>query len=209
MGHALTAALVHVHVHLHMSLHHHFHGSPIDYASLAGASAASFLGVPGPGEPLLIAAGILAAKHQLDLAEVVLVAFAAANAGGVGGWLLGRAAGRTVLTRRGPLQQMRRRALERGDQLFKRHPVAAVVLTPSWVAGIHDLALWRFALINFVSAWIWAGGIGGGAYYAGPAVVDWVNDLGLVLGLGLVAVVVVVVGGGLLARRQRRDAGDV
>ena len=207
MPSAVSLALVRIHVHLHLHLHHHFHGSPVDYASLAAASAASFFGIPGPGEPLLVAAGILAARHQLDLMEVVLVAFAGANTGGIGGWLLGRAGGRTLLTTRGPLQKMRLRALQRGDELFKRHPVMGVVLTPSWVAGIHNLGAWRFASINFISAWVWAGGIGAGAYYAGPAVLDWVNDLGRVTGIALAVLIGAGVAGALLARGRRRRRG--
>ena len=52
---------------LHIHLHHQFHGPPFDYVGLAVAAAASWIGVPGPGEPVLIAAGVLAAKHKLDL----------------------------------------------------------------------------------------------------------------------------------------------
>src|SRR2546421_13103109 len=38
---------------VHLAFHHHFHGAPFDYLGLAAAAAASWLGVPGPGEPVL------------------------------------------------------------------------------------------------------------------------------------------------------------
>ncbi len=66
---------------LHFHIHHHFHGPPFDYATLAVAAAASWIGLPGPGEPILIAAGILAARHKLDIGSVLIVAFLAAAGG--------------------------------------------------------------------------------------------------------------------------------
>jgi hypothetical protein len=72
-------------LHIHLHLHHGFHGPPFDYAGLAAAAAASWFGLPGPGEPVLIAAGILAARHQLDIGSVVVIAFAAAAVGGAVG----------------------------------------------------------------------------------------------------------------------------
>ena len=190
---------------LHIQLHHHFHGSPIDYSALALGAAASFLGIPGPGEPLLVAAGILAAKHKLDIGEVIGVAFLAATAGGVAGWLLGMVAGRTVLTTRGPFHAARVRALERGDDLFHRHPVVGVLLAPSWIAGIHRVRAVSFLTVNTLSALAWAVGIGLGAFYAGPAVIEWVEDVGWVTGAAAAAVVMAVTIAAI--RRRRRSAG--
>jgi len=188
---------------LHFRLHHHFHGPPIDYAGLALAAAASFFGIPGPGEPVLIAGGIFAARGQLDLASVLLAAFAGATGGGVVGWLLGLKFGRAVLTAPGPLRRMRHGALERGDEIFERFSVLAIVLTPSWVAGIHRVGSGVYLITNAVSALVWAVGIGLGAYYAGPAVVDAVGDLGTATGIALALLVVVAVGIEVGRRRRR------
>jgi len=53
---AMFNAAVGVQTHVHqVPRHHHHHrfsGSPVDYVSLALASAASWIGLPGPGEPL-------------------------------------------------------------------------------------------------------------------------------------------------------------
>jgi membrane protein DedA with SNARE-associated domain len=200
---SLTPVLV-----LGIALHHHFHGPPIDYFGLALASAASWLGLPGPGEPLLIAGGVFAAKHKLDIGEVLLVAWASATAGGIAGWLIGMKAGRGVLTTRGPFQRARLKALERGDEIFGRWPVTAILLTPSWIAGIHRVKPTLYLITNGLSAAAWALGIGLGAYFAGPSVLDVVNDLGWVTGVGLVLLVLVGVWFEVARRRRkgRREA---
>jgi membrane protein DedA with SNARE-associated domain len=190
-----------LHLHLHF---HHFHGAPIDYVGLAVAALLSWLGVPGPGEPVLIATGVLAAKHHLDITGVLFVAWVAATVGGIAGWLVGMWGGRRILTFPGPLRRFREGAVERGDRIFERHPVTAILLTPSFVAGIHRVPPVRYLVINVVTAAIWAVGIGLAAYYIGPSVLDWVNDLGLVTGIGLAVIVTLAVGGEIMRRRRRR-----
>jgi membrane protein DedA with SNARE-associated domain len=186
-----------------LRLHHQFHGSPIGYAGLTAAAAASWIGIPGPGEPVLIAAGVLAAHHKLDIASVLAVAWIGATAGGVGGWLIGMKAGRRVLATPGPLWGMRCRALARGDQVFTRFPVLAILLTPSWIAGIHHVHTGIFLITNAAGAAIWAAGIGLGAYYIGPAVIDFVGDLGRVTGIALVLLLLIGIGAEIRRRRRR------
>jgi membrane protein DedA with SNARE-associated domain len=182
---------------------HHLHGPPLDYATVALAAFASWVGVPGPGEPVLIAAGVLAARHKLDLGELLVVAFLAAAAGGVLGWVIGMKAGRAVMLRRGPLLRLRQKAIERGEEVFGRYPALAVLLTTSWIAGIHRVRTPVYMLWNAVGAVIWTLGIGLGAYFAGPPVVDFVNDAGWIPAIGVV--LMVILGAGLeLVRRRRR-----
>ena len=166
------------------------------------ASVASWIGVPGPGESVLVAAGIFAAQHKLDIAEVLLVAWVAATAGGIAGWLIGMRAGRAVMSAPGPFQRARLKAVERGDEIFGRVPVLAVVLTPSWIAGIHRVRPTVFLITNALSAALWAVGIGLGAYLVGPPVVEVVDDVGWVATIGLVALV--AVGRRWLETRRRR-----
>src|ERR1700759_2824243 len=69
-------ALVHDLLQLHPAAvaRHRVEGPAVDCYGLALAAAASWAAIPGPGEPVLIAAGVLAAKHKLDLTTVLLVA---------------------------------------------------------------------------------------------------------------------------------------
>ncbi len=203
---ALPIILLALRFHLHL---HHLDGPAIDYLGLSLAAAASWFGVPGPGEPVLIAAAVFAARHSLDIGAVVFVAWAAAMAGGIAGWLVGLNAGRAVVTAPGPLRKARGKAVERGDEIFRRHPVIAIVLTPSWVAGIHRVRAAVFLPVNALGAALWAVGIGLAAYWVGPTVVDAVDDLGLVTGALLIALIVAVVGGELWRRRRRERAEAV
>jgi membrane protein DedA with SNARE-associated domain len=190
----LVPALLHI--------HHPLHGSPLDYLTVAAAAAASWFGVPGPGEPVLIGAGVLASRGRLDLASVILAAWAGATAGGIAGWVVGRRAGRTIVTARGPLLAARLRTVQRGERIFDRYAVIAILLTPSWIAGIHRVRSRVYQPTNVLAAAVWAAGIGVGSYLAGPAVIDWVKDFGT--GTSVVVVALVVVAVGLeLARRHR------
>ncbi len=174
----LATAGLHDGLALPAAVSHHLRHESYDFAGLAAAAAASWFGIPGPGEPVLIAAGVLAGQHRLGLLPVLIVAWLAATFGGVAGWALGRRAGRTLITWRGPLRAMRVRAVARGEELFARHPVIAILLTPSWIAGIHGARPALYLSLNAASAAVWAGGIGLGAYFAGPAVVEVVDDYG-------------------------------
>jgi membrane protein DedA with SNARE-associated domain len=195
---AIALALLHIHI-------HHLHGPPFDYLGLALACFASWVGLPGPGEPVLAAAGLFAARHQLSLGGVLFVAFVAADVGGVIAWVVGRKAGRALVTARGPIHTTRLKVLERGEKVFARYPKTAVIMTPAWVAGIHHVRASVFVPINALSAAVWAGGIGLGGYFAGPAVLDWWDDLGTVAFVVVGALIVLGVGGEVYRRRRRRE----
>lgn len=200
-------AAIHLQFHhfFHHLFHHRFHGPPFDYVGLAFGSLVSSAGLPGPGEALLIAGGILAAAGKLDIASVIAVAFVGATAGGVVGWLVGLKAGRTVLSAPGPFQHARLRALKRGDRIFHRYVAIAVILTPSWIAGIHHVRSRVYQPWNALSALMWAIGVGLAAYYVGPSVVDFLGDLGLVTAFIVVAVAVGVIVVTLVERRRIRE----
>lgn len=185
-------------------VHHVLHGAQFDYAGLAAAAAASWIGVPGPGEPLLLAAAVLAANHELDLTTVVAVAWLAATAGGMLGWLIGLKAGRAVFTAPGPLRWLRIRTVERGEAIFARHPIIAVVMAPSWVAGIHRVRSAVYIPVNAASAAAWAVGIGVGGYLIGPPMLDAFNDAGTGFSIVIVAVAAAIVGLEI-TRRYRRS----
>jgi len=202
----LVVGALHLHLPIHLRLHfHRFHGPPFDYAGLGAASAVSWIAGIGPGEPLLIAAAVFAAKHRLDLTEVLLIAWLGANTGGIIGWMIGHKAGRAVLTARGPFRNARKKTLARGEQIFKRRVVIAVILTPSWVAGIHRVPWPVYLPANALSAAIWALGIGLGGFLIGPPVADMFGDAGTV-GLIVLGAVATAVGLAALARRRVRSS---
>jgi membrane protein DedA with SNARE-associated domain len=197
---AQVAAALHLHLHLHLHFHR-FHGPPFDYAGLGvGAAVSAIFGI-GPGEPLLIAAAVLAAKHKLDLTEVLFIAWVGATLGGVIGWLIGYKAGRAVLTAPGPLYKARLRTVERGERIFDRATVPAVIASPSWLAGIHRVPWKAYLPANALSAAIWALTLGLGGFFIGPPVAETFDDLGTV---AIVVVGVLILGGGAVEFARRR-----
>ena len=164
-------------------LHPHARGSGVDYVGVFLASAASWVALPGPGEAALIAAGISAAHHHLDLPSVVAVAWAGASLGGTAGWIVGVKGGRGLLTAPGPLHHLRLALIARGDRFYERYGAVAVLFTPSWIAGIHDMRWSRFLPANAISALTWALSVGLGAYLVGPSITDIAADTGLAGGL--------------------------
>lgn len=181
----------------------HVPAANIDYVALALGAFASWAGVPGPGEPLLIAAAIVAAKHKLDLTPVLVWAFVGANFGGIAGWLGGRIAGRSVMTAPGPLRGLRLKAVERGEEVFRRLTVIAILLTPAWVAGIHRVGTGIYLITNALSAVAWSVGIGLGAYFAGPPVLDVLADIGWISAIGVGLLVAAAIGFEVARRRRR------
>lgn len=192
-------ALVH-----HHFLHHRFHGPHLDYVGVAAAAFVSWIGLTGPGEAALIAAGVGAARGKVDLEGMIFVAWAGGTIGGTAGWLLGLKGGRALLTREGPLRRARRRILRSGDRFYERWGALAVYFAPSWMAGINGMRGRRFVPINAIACAVWALLFGLGAYAAGPSVSNLLDDLGT-LGLILLGVLALglVVGNWL---RKRRDA---
>jgi membrane protein DedA with SNARE-associated domain len=176
-----------------LHVHHHFHGPSLGYVAIGLAAAASWVGVPGPGEPVLISAGILAARGRLDLVEVLAVAWAGAVTGGIGGWVLGHRAGRALMSSRGPLLHQRQKALARGERFFSRYGLLAVYFAPSWVAGSTGMGGSRFLPANALAGLIWTLLVGVGAYLVGPSIAEIIDDVGLVGGLLLAGVVAAAV----------------
>jgi membrane protein DedA with SNARE-associated domain len=182
-------------------LHHRFTGPHADYVELGLAACVSWIGLPGPGEAALIAAGIAAAHGRVDVAGMIFAAWAGAMAGGTVGWLVGLKGGRALVTKPGPLHLLRLRMLRHGDAVYARRGWLAVYLAPSWMAGVSGMPARRFLPANAVAALAWALGIGLGAYVAGPSIAEAIADLGSV---GLAALLALVVLSAVARRLLRR-----
>jgi membrane protein DedA with SNARE-associated domain len=180
--------------------HLHTGGSRVDYLGLFVAAVISWVAVPGPGEAALIAAGISAAHHHLDLPSVLAIAWAGAIAGGTAGWLVGLKGGRGLLTAPGPVHHLRLRLIARGDHFYERFGPLAVLFTPSWIAGVHDMRWSRFLPANAISGLVWALAVGLGAYLIGPSITDIAADAGLAGGLFVLVLFVLFV---VVVRRRR------
>jgi membrane protein DedA with SNARE-associated domain len=152
-------------------------------------------GLPVPGETSLIAVAILASQHAGISIELVIATTAlAAIVGDNIGYVLGRHAGRLLLTRDGWWLERRRRFLVLGEEFFERHGPRAVFLARwvpglrvvgSWLAGAHHMPWRTFLLWNALGGIAWATSIGLAAYLLGHVAATIIRTFGLV-GLGVV-----------------------
>jgi membrane protein DedA with SNARE-associated domain len=187
--------------HLGRQLHHHFAGPHADYVGLLLAAAVSWVGVTGPGEAALVAAGLVAAHGHIDLVGMLAVAWIGAMSGGTVGWLIGVKGGRALITKPGPLYGTRLRLVRHGDRVYERRGWLAVYLAPSWMAGVSGMPARRFLPANAVASLLWTLTIGVGTYLAGPAVADAIGDIGVA---GLVALIAFAVISAYVSRRRLR-----
>jgi membrane protein DedA with SNARE-associated domain len=74
--------------------------------------------MPVIGTAALGAAAVAVSQHRLDLAAVIVVAVIAGEAGGLGGYAIGRRWGRRLLERPGRHQARREKVMERGESLY-------------------------------------------------------------------------------------------
>jgi membrane protein DedA with SNARE-associated domain len=167
-------------------------------------------GVPLPGETALITAGVLAARGDMDIVEVIVVAAAAAIIGDNVGYWLGRLGGRRLLERWEPLERHAGRVLPWSERFFKRHGAKTVFLgrffavlrvTAAWLAGISRMHWWRFFFWNAAGGICWAVLVGLVSYYLGRAAAEAINRYGLIAGVAIVALLVL---GALVYRFIRR-----
>jgi membrane protein DedA with SNARE-associated domain len=167
-------------------------------------------GVPLPGETALITAGVLAARGDMDIVEVIVVAAAAAIIGDNVGYWVGRLGGRRLLERWEPLERHASRVLPWSERFFKRHGPKTIFLsrffavlrvTAAWLAGISRMHWWQFFFWNAAGGICWAVLVGLVSYYLGRAAAEAINRYGLVAG---VVIVVLLVVGALVFRFVRR-----
>jgi len=181
------------------------------YVTLFAVVGAESSGVPLPGETSLIAASILASQHSgLSIELVIATAALAAIVGDNIGFVLGRHAGRALLTREGRWMEHRRAFLVRGEAFFGKHGSRAVFLARwlpglrvvgSWLAGAHHMRWRTFLLWNALGGIAWALSIGIAAYLLGNIAATIIKDFGLV---GLAVVVLGAFAFFVIHRRRRR-----
>jgi membrane protein DedA with SNARE-associated domain len=178
-----------------LQAHHHY-----GYAALALIVGLENMGLPLPGESLLIGAAIYAGTtHHLNIVLVVLSVAAGSIVGNVFGYLIGREIGYTLLHRYGRYIGLREERLALGRELFRRHGGKVVILgrfivilrtLAALLAGASQMALSQFMLANAAGGIAWASLYGFGAYMLGDQARKLAGPAGIALGIvGAIALV--------------------
>ena len=185
------------------------------YALVALVIGLESLGIPLPGEIVLVAAAILSAQHS-GIDPVVLGACASAGAvvGDSIGYAIGRKGGRPLLARLGKKfpRHFGERQVATAERSFQRWGMWAVFfgrfiallrIFAGPLAGVLRMPYWKFLIANFLGGVVWAGGTTAGVYYVGVVAESWLKQFSW---LGLVAAVLVGVASTLIVKRKAKQA---
>jgi len=169
------------------------------------------LGIPVPGEGVMIAAALFAARtHRLDIVGVVATAALAAALGTAAGYLIGRFAGRPLLERYGRYVGMTAARQRLGQFLFRQYGMQLIFFGrfisffrafEGMLAGLNRMPWRPFAIFNLAGAIVWTSVIGGGAYSFGRAFVHTSRPIGVAL---LIATGAAIIAGFLYLRRAEK-----
>jgi membrane protein DedA with SNARE-associated domain len=184
------------------------------YPALAILIALECLGLPLPGETLLIGAVLLAVRtHQIDTNLVVLAASLGAIAGQLGGYVIGYTLGYRLLRHYGARIGLTPARLVLGRILFRRHGVKVIVAS-RFVAVLRQLAgllagatrmPWpRFVVANVVGSVLWAAGYGYGTELLGETLKRVAGPVAV--GLGVLVAAAVVAGVLFVRHHEQRLA---
>ena len=182
---------------------------------VGGVVAVESMGIPVPGETMLVTAAVYAgATGKLSIAHVVLAAIVGAIAGDNAGFWIGRTVGfRWVMRHRSTLRLTTRR-LKLGQYLFLEHGgkvvffgrfIAVLRAFAALLAGLNCMDWARFLLFNALGAIVWAGAYGIGAYAFGNTLARALGTIGVLLGIAAAGA---VVAGLVVARRYERRWED-
>jgi len=181
------------------------------YPALTVLIALECLGLPLPGETLLIGAALFATKtHQISIHLVVLAATLGAIVGQLGGYAIGYTLGYRLLRHYGARVGLTASRLALGRLLFRRHGVKVVVISrfvallrqlAGLVAGATRMKWARFMTANILGSVLWAGIYGYGAAVLGETLKRVEGPFALTLGI---AAAIAVVAGIVFIRRQEK-----
>jgi len=160
--------------------------------AVAGVVCLESMGLPLPGEAILIAAAIYAGKTGgLNIVEVIAATAAGAIVGDNIGYWIGREIGFPVLLRYGRYIGLTEPRIKLGQYLFMQHGgkivffgrfVALLRALAALLAGVNRMSWPRFFIANAAGAILWATAFGLGAYTLGEDVEHLTRPAALALG---------------------------
>lgn len=160
------------------------------------------MGIPLPGETIVIVGGFLAGSGELNYWIVLISAIAGAVLGDNFGYWVGRFGGWSLLVKIGSIFRIQEQQLEQAKDRYSRNAAQAVFwgrfvtilrIFAGPLAGITKMPYKQFLICNFGGAAVWSTTIVTLAYFLGRVVtleeiVSWVAQF------GIAALLVIVIG---------------
>lgn len=134
------------------------------------------MGLPLPGEIVLLTAGALAAQGEFSIVVVGLAAWIGTLAGGTGGYWIGRSGGSAFLRRYGRwfgLTDERERAAQ---EFFQRHGPGTIIIArfiallrmiAGIIAGSVGMSFGLFSVCNAIGGLLWSAAFAAIGYFFG------------------------------------------
>jgi len=183
---------------------------------VAGVIGLECVGLPVPGETVLILAAIFAGTmHDLNIVEVILTAAVAAIVGQSLGYVIGREFGYWLLLRYGNYLRITESRIKLGQYLFLRHGGKIIVVArfvpvlralAGILAGANRMPWRQFLLANAAGAFAWAAFFGFAAYMLGRQVERIAGPMVIVI--GIVAVIVIAAAANFAGRHEAQLAAE-
>jgi membrane protein DedA with SNARE-associated domain len=174
------------------------------------------LGIPAPGETMLVTASVYAgATHNLEITGVIAAAAAGAIIGDNIGYAVGRKGGYKLLLRFGHRVRVKESHLKVARYVFDRYGgkvvffgrfVALLRTYAAFLAGVGHMEWRRFLVANAAGGVVWALIFGMLGFYGQKAFEELSTPINVTLGVvGLIGIVVVT----LYLRRRTERLADV
>ncbi len=202
------------------SILHFFQRALVDYgyAIVFAAIMIESMGVPFPGETMLLVASAYAASTGvLSIFGVVGAAASGAITGDSLGYWIGREGGRRLIRNYGKFVGLTDERYQRAQNYLKRHGGKAVffgrfvAVARTWIAvlvGAHRLNYLQFLLYNVLGALVWATVYGSLGYAFGsnlPLLEVWVKRAGITITILAIALVIYL----FYLHRKRKRAKEL
>jgi membrane protein DedA with SNARE-associated domain len=174
---------------------------------------AESVGLPLPGETLLVAAAVLASQGHMNPVILILTAWATAVMGDNLGYWIGRKGGRPLVLKYGIRIGITERRFNRVERFLLKYGRPAVAIARfviiarqlnGLVAGAIRMPWWQFFLYNCIGALLWVSVWGLGVFFFGRHLIDVMGkwQLGVYVLIG-VAVLLAGIWGYRYWRRNR------
>jgi membrane protein DedA with SNARE-associated domain len=161
------------------------------------------IGVPVPGETMLVTAAVYAGTtHRLSIFWVIAASAAGAIVGDNIGYAIGRTGGYRLLKRYGRYIRLEENRLRLGQYLFRKHGskvvffgrfVSVLRIFAAFLAGVNRMHWRRFLIFNAAGGIIWSTIYGVAAYLLGQQLLRLSGRVDLALAIVGGAIIIAVI----------------